>query len=180
MNGYTSYGILCGIWQTLSLLLFQSLLVSPKTCCVKQFWRERGESVNLKRQVPLSWGASALMREDAALTEAACPPSKSNYDNHASGKPAATGAARQALIQQAVYLNHSSPLLQSPVQADVDSLKESVRTLSDFCTILCWDSKPSNPQNIMSLSDCLFCQNRLQLLLCWSPSGMKATSQVHR
>ncbi|KAJ4922041.1 hypothetical protein JOQ06_021483 [Pogonophryne albipinna] len=50
-------------------------------------------------------GSSALMQRDAALTEAACPLSESNYDKHASGKAAAW---RAALIRQAAYSNHRS------------------------------------------------------------------------
>lgn len=64
------------------------------------------------------------MQEDVALTEAACPLSKSNYDNHASGKAVARRTGRQALIRQAVYLNHSSPLLQMQSSANVDGVGE--------------------------------------------------------
>ncbi|KAK5920448.1 hypothetical protein CgunFtcFv8_024256 [Champsocephalus gunnari] len=45
------------------------------------------------------------MQRDAALAEAACPLSESNYDTHASGKAA---ARRAALIRQAAYSNHRS------------------------------------------------------------------------
>lgn len=70
------------------------------------------------------------MQEDAALTEAACPLSKSNYDDHASGKAAARRTARQALIRQAAYLNHSSPPLQTASSANVVGLfKKGVRAL---------------------------------------------------
>lgn len=64
------------------------------------------------------------MQEDVALTETACPLSKSNYDNHASGKAVASRTARQALIRQAAYLNHSSPPLQTPSSANVDGLSK--------------------------------------------------------
>ena len=47
---------------------------------------EESKSIHLQSQVEFGWGSSALMQEDVALTEAACPLSKSNYDNHASGK----------------------------------------------------------------------------------------------
>lgn len=113
------------------------LLIIPKTSCVKlpeMLWGGWGwkkkQHVYLQSQVLLGWGSSALMQEDVALTEAACPLSKSNYDNHASGKAVARRTARQALMQQAAYLNHSSPPLQTPALANVDGLlKRSVRLL---------------------------------------------------
>lgn len=66
-----------------------------------------------------------------ALTEAVCPLSKSNYDNHASGKAVAGRTGRQALIRQAVYLNHSSPLLQMQSSANVDGLVKKRSCLQD-------------------------------------------------
>lgn len=114
----------CHWWST--LLLFLKLAVSNFPRCSE----EREKSVYLQSQVLLGWGSSALMQEDVALTEAACPLSKSNYDNHASGKAEARRTARQALIQQAAYLNHSSPPLQTPSSANVDGLsKRSPRPL---------------------------------------------------
>lgn len=83
--------------------------------------RER-KSIHLQSQVEFGWGSSALMQEDVALTEAACPLSKSNYDNHASGKAVARRTARQALIRQAAYLNHCSPPLQTPSSPNVEGL----------------------------------------------------------
>ena len=64
------------------------------------------------------------MQEDVALTEAACPLSKSNYDNHASGKAVVRRTARQALIRQAAYLNHCSPPLQAPSLPNVEGLSK--------------------------------------------------------
>ena len=80
------------------------------------------------------------MQEDLALMEAACPPSKSNYDNNASGKSVARRTVRLALIWQAVCLNHSSPLMQTPTSAHVDeSLKRGLIGTYGF---LCYDSQP--------------------------------------
>lgn len=86
------------------------------------------------------------MQEDVALTEAACPLSKSNYDNHASGKAVAKRTARQALIQQAAYLNHSSAPLQTPSSANVDGLfkKESEPSVGS-CGLLCHDIQMFHP-----------------------------------
>lgn len=97
-------------------------LIIPKTSCIKPPEMFQGEKMVSTIQVLLGWGSSALMQEDVALTEAACPLSKSNYDNHASGKAVARRTARHALIQQAAYLNHSSPPLQTPSSANVDGL----------------------------------------------------------
>lgn len=96
-------------------------LICSKTCCKKlcEMIREE-QSIYLQSQVLLSCDPSALIQEDMALTEAAYPLSKSNYDNHASGKPPARRPARWALIQQDAYLNHSSPPLQTPASANVD------------------------------------------------------------
>jgi len=82
------------------------------------------------------------MQEDVALTEAACPLSKSNYNNHASGKAAARGTARQALILQAAYLNHSSPLLQTPAAAYVDGHLKKIGGL--FQASVCFYVMPPN------------------------------------
>lgn len=62
----------CQWWST--LLLFQ----------------KQAEGDYLYMQVLLGWRSSALIQQDASPMEAACPLSKSNYDNHASGKAAAT------------------------------------------------------------------------------------------
>lgn len=86
-------------------------------------------TASIPAEVLLGWGSSAVMQQDVALTEAACPLSKSNYDNHASGKAAARRTAWQALIRQAAYLNHSSPPLQTPSSANVDGLLKAVWAL---------------------------------------------------
>lgn len=85
------------------------------------------------------------MQEDVALTEAACPLSKSNYDNHASGKAVAGRTGRQALIRQAVYLNHSSPLLQMQSSANVDGVGEKKKLSAGSVSSLCHDPQLFHP-----------------------------------
>lgn len=89
------------------------------------------------------------MQEDVALTEAACPLSKSNYDNHASGKAVAGRTARQALIRQAVYLNHSSPSPQMQSSANVDGSWKKKKRQSELsagrCALLCHDPQLFHP-----------------------------------
>lgn len=122
----------CCYWWSTFLLFLKNYTCQTSWDVLRWAKKEKKKKsgVYLERQVLLGWGASALMQEDMALTEAACPLSKSNYDNHASGKAVARRTARQALIQQAAYLNHSSAPLQTPSSANVDGLlKESLSRL---------------------------------------------------
>lgn len=89
---------------------------------VEMLLGEIRKSNYLQSHTLLGKGSSAVMQQHVALTEAACPLSKSNYDNHASGKAVARRTVRQSLIQQDAYLNHSSPPLQTPSSANVDGL----------------------------------------------------------
>ncbi|KAK5860649.1 hypothetical protein PBY51_022111 [Eleginops maclovinus] len=78
------------------LPLMKHLFSIPPTPCVQLLLLRSSEGrgkkgFHLRSQVLL--GSSALMQQDVALTEAACPLSKSNYDKHASGKAAARRAA---------------------------------------------------------------------------------------
>lgn len=131
----------CCHWFS-TLLLFLEPAVSN---FLRRSEERKKKSIYLWSQVLLGWGSSALMQEDVALTEAACPLSKSNYDNHASGKAVARRTAIQALIRQAAYLNHSSPPLQTPCSANVDgplkgSLPRSQAPVGSSVMVCCWCS----------------------------------------
>lgn len=100
------------------------ILASLKTSCVDT-WRTiigQVEVTPVEEKWNTSWGSSALMQVDMAPTEAACPPSKSNYDNHASGKAADDWTGREPLIWLASYLNHSSPPPRMPSSVNVNWL----------------------------------------------------------